>query len=809
LGRGVLPVRNRGRDCGRSSVFRSFLISTSAIAVAAFTAASPGVAQTAAEPATADQKKLPPISVSGQHPVKPGPVKKPRPDVVAHPSPNANGTPAPPSPSQSQPLAGVPMTPLNTVAASASRLGLPVLETPASVDIVTAQTMQEQGYRTTTDTAQGAVGVLAGDAAGAPANFSMRGFTFNEVNVLYNGIWTGPSDITARWMGTANLEQVEFLKGPSSLMTGLNAIGGSVNYVSRQPTTGPVRSEADVSFDSYGSLTSHYGSGGSTPVQGLDYRFDASTSKMNSFIDGDFRDLTDLSGQFNYRVTNNFKTFVAVEYKNDSGHAYWGTPLVPTSFAGSHGISGVVSGTAISEFDSSVIGPVTIDNRTLSTNYNVADNATGAKEVWLRGGFEWTPTNNVTIKNQAYYYKVQANWIDSETYAFDNGLIAAGTIDRDRFAVSHDQKLYGDNTDISIDSWIFGMENRFATQLQASSNKITFKQDDDGGFPQDNVSVISPDPGTYGAISFDTRNSRLDDYATSFEDRLKVTSAFALIGGVRVEDFRLARDGVNADGTIPDGQPFTKTWAPVSYRAAYTYEPIHNLMFYSMYATAFDPAIAGVFSLNPDNGPLSLTSARTYETGAKQILWDGKAQWTVAAYDILQKNVLVPVSTTVDDIAGAVSTKGIEVAGAVRPIEGLKLWGNVALNHSRFDNFDVWTGNTPPDVAPIIVNAGASYRFDHWRWPVEFGGSVRHVGDRYVFQDNLTTMDAYTTADAYTFVDIPGRDLPWRTVDTLRVTFRVRNLTNAVYAQWADPGLADQILLGTPRTYEVAASAKW
>ena len=55
-------------------------------------------------------------------------------------------------------------------------------------------------------------------------------------------------------MGTANLEQVEFLKGPSSLMTGLNAIGGSVNYVSRQPTGGPMQSEADVSFDSFGSV---------------------------------------------------------------------------------------------------------------------------------------------------------------------------------------------------------------------------------------------------------------------------------------------------------------------------------------------------------------------------------------------------------------------------------------------------------------------------------------------------------------------------------------------------------------------------
>ena len=253
------------------------------------------------------------------------------------------------------------MTPLNAVAATASRLGLPVIETPASVDIVTRQTMQEQGYRTTTDTAQGAVGVLAGDAGGAPANFSMRGFSFSQVNVLYNGIWTGPSDITARWMGTTNLAQVEFLKGPSSLMSGMNAIGGTVNYVSRQPTTGPVQNEMDAAFDSLGSIVTHYGSGGSTPVKGLDYRFDMAGSRLNSFIDGDFRDLTDLFGQLNYHATNNVMVFGAIEYKKDSGHAYWGTPLVPTSFAGSNAVNGVVSGNAFSTFSGNNLGPVTIE----------------------------------------------------------------------------------------------------------------------------------------------------------------------------------------------------------------------------------------------------------------------------------------------------------------------------------------------------------------------------------------------------------------------------------------------------------------
>jgi iron complex outermembrane receptor protein len=37
----------------------------------------------------------------------------------------------------------------------------------------------------------------------------------------------------------------------------------------------------------------------------------------------------------------------------------------------------------------------------------------------------------------------------------------------------------------------------------------------------------------------------------------------------------------------------------------------------------------------------------------------------------------------------------------------------------------------------------------------------------------------------------------------------VRNLTNKLYAAWGDPGYTDQIILGAPRSYEVAASFKW
>ena len=91
----------------------------------------------------------------------------------------------------------------------------------------------------------------------------------------------------------------------------------------------------------------------------------------------------------------------------------------------------------------------------------------------------------------------------------------------------------------------------------------------------------------------------------------------------------------------------------------------------------------------------------------------------------------------------------------------------------------------------------------------EFGGSLRHVGQRFVSQDNLTAMLPYTTGDLYAFVDIPGRDLWWPGLEKMRVTFRVRNVTNALYAQFSDAGLNDSVLLGAPRTFELGASARW
>jgi iron complex outermembrane receptor protein len=634
----------------------------------------------------------------------------------------------------------------------------------------------------------------------------MRGFANSELNVLYNGIKIGPPNMTSRFMDTANLESIEILKGPASLMSGEGASGGAINYMNKQPFTGPIQNEANFSLDSLGSYRASYGSGGSTAINGLDYRFDISRSSLNGFIDNTDTRTFNVSGQLNYKVNDYLKVWGAFEYKHDDESPYWGTPLVSTAFSGPFATKGIVSGSYLSNFNGTNLGPVTIDSRTLNTNYNVLNDEDHADEYWLRGGFELALTNDVSLKSQFYGYDAHREWLNNEVAAFN---ATTDLVDRSRFYVAHDQQLAGNITDLTMNSNIAGMANRMVTTVAASY--LDFDRPAAANFPGDSVPLTNPDPGLYGLLTTQNQTATIDNESVAVEDRLKITQAFALIGGLRFERIGLDRTSTDVTGADHTGFPFSKVWTPLTGRAGYTWEAIPGMTFYSQYATGADVAANNIFLLSATQ-PLNLTTSRTYETGVKQVLWDNRAEWSFSAFDILRKNVYAAQGGMLLNVAGQEDSKGIEVAAAIHPTPAWKIWGNYAYVDAHYADYDFvggsFSGNTPPNVPRDVWNAGTSYRFET-AWPVEFGASVRHVGNRFNTDANTVTLDAYTVADAYAFVDIAGKDFSRPDIDKVRVTFRVRNLTNTQYAIWGDPFYPDQVLLGAPRTYEVSAAFKW
>jgi iron complex outermembrane receptor protein len=455
-----------------------------------------------------------------------------------------------------------------------------------------------------------------------------------------------------------------------------------------------------------------------------------------------------------------------------------------------------VAGSSIASISGNSLGPVTIDNRTLSTNYNIVDNNNETNQIWVRGGLEWALNDNLLLRSQIYGFTANRTFFNSETYSFDP---ASGLVDRDRFFVGHDQNLLGNKTQLQWDSTFAGKENRLVTAFEISNINFHVRQFDftNAAFPADSISLLNPVRGTFGPLDVENFSTRVGDIALAVDDRLKVTPTFALIGGLRYEQITLDRNAANRPG-----YPYSQSWMPLTGRVGFTWEAIPGLTVFGQYATAADVAAANLFTLRPAQTQ-NLTTTRTYEGGVKQLFWERKAEWSFAGYHIERNDLPSQQSATVVNTVGQQISDGVEVAAAVRPNTRWNIWGNLSFMRAYYSDYVTaggnLSGNTPPNVPKVVANAGASYRMN-LPVPVEIGTMVRHVGDRFNADPNAVTMLAYTVADAYAFVDLKKNT---------RITFRVRNLTDKTYAVWADPGYPDQILLGAPRSYEVSAALKF
>ncbi len=234
-------------------------------------------------------------------------------------------------------------------------------------------------------------------------------------------------------------------------------------------------------------------------------------------------------------------------------------------------------------------------------------------------------------------------------------------------------------------------------------------------------------------------------------------------------------------------------------------------MLYAMTATCIRSR-RGWHLLDPPGTSPELTEARIYEAGVKHLFWDNRAEWTFSAYDIDPAQRLCVHSPTRSPLSPAsVDTRGVEFAAAVRPFGGWKFWGNVAVTETRYKDFDIYTGNTPSNVAPLIVNAGGS------RTAGTSGAGRSRSAPRCATSAAATSSRTISHAmepcaprrTCSPIVDIPGRDLNLPQLDKARVSFRVRNVTDKVYAAFSDPAIRTRSTSALRAPTRSATSFRW
>lgn len=637
--------------------------------------------------------------------------------------------------------APTPNLPFKQPNTAASRLGLTVLETPGSIEVVSKEKIAIKGDFSSLSAITRATGfVSSANAGNGGTSTAVRGFDGHGAVVnTYDGtrLYVGSGTVTFP-ADTWTVERIEVLRGPGSVINGVGAIGATVNYVPKAAHFGDVESEAAITLGSNNLLRTAFGSGGSINSQ-LAYRFDAVKHQTDGYVDraDETRDV--FAGSLLYRANDDLDIKFSVDYADIDAAPYWGTPLVNGQILES----------------------------TRRENYNVSDGKVEYMDLWPRLEVNWRINELATLRSSTFYMDAERHWRNVESYDFNSG---TGLVDRSFFLeILHDQVQLGNRTDVLFDFKLADMDNKL--DIGAEVNRIEFEHTNNRPFAgTDSVSLHNPVPGTFAqnatsATSLDFRSESFQ-YALFVDNHLQVNEQFSVVAGLRGDfiDFDrqdFARSNGEIAGKISNNQSGT------SWRLGLVYQPNTTTSLYAQSSHAVDSIQSVLSATNPN---LKLGEGDQFEVGIKQSLWNNRVQYTLALFDITKKDLLSADAGNVQRQIGQQSSQGIEFELFAQATDTLSVDFNIALTDAEFDEFDDGTqnlaGNRPKNIAKHTANLWLNWQAAN-DWLVS--GGARYVGERYSNDANSVEMPDYLIYDAA---------IQWAVSKQLGLTLRGRNLSD-------------------------------
>lgn len=672
------------------------------------------------------------------------------------------------------PAFAAPTLNLTGTSSTGSRLGLTRLQTPGSVEVISAETIAERGQQNIlAAVTQNATGFTAQPAPGnGSIAFNTRGFAGNgTVMTLYDGtrLYVGSGTLTFPY-DTWSSERIEVLRGPASVMYGEGAIGGAINVISKLPLWVP-RNQAEISFDTNMERRIAVDSGG--PInKDVAYRITATGNMSDGWVDRDRQSNVELHAAVQIKQSEDITWTVSTDYGDRSPSRYFGTPLINGK----------------------------LDTSLRFQNYNVGDSAIRYQDSQSQVKTEWQVSDGVTLRNTLYYLNSQRHWRDEESYVYN---ARTGLIDRgggNYIEIFHDQAQIGDRFDATFRGHIFGMANEFVTGFDV--NNISFTHTNNSPYAgSSSVPLFNFNPGSFSATTSPTVpgfSTTTNQYAVFAENRLSVTEQLSLIAGIRQDEPTVTR----TDYVTP-GNSYEKSYHATSWRTGAVYTPIQNLAFYGQYSVAVDP-VSNLITNSAVNSTFQLSSGKQVEVGVKQSFWNGRGEWTLAGYEIVKDNLLTrdPNNLAVTLQVGQQSSRGVEVSIGLALDHGWRIDANTAFLRAKYDDFVQsvgglpvnYAGNVPVNVPQNVSNVWVTWAFAS-NWSANAG--VQIIGKRYADIANTLEMPAYNVVNA---------GLQWRPDVNTTVSLRVYNLFDTVYAT---SGGTNQWLLGMPRTAQLAVNVKF
>lgn len=652
----------------------------------------------------------------------------------------------------------------------AMRGDMSILDTPQSVTVIPDFVTDEQLATNLAEVLVNDSSVTAGSEKWNRQQFSIRGFTLDSGNgFLVNGHQHWSHYIQPVEL----LEQVEVLKGPSSMLYGQSGPGGLVNMVTKKPTYDDL---FNLGFDTdeYGSTRFQMDAGGAVnEEQTIRYRtmlVKQDTTYSTEYQNGENKERDRLLAYvaLDFDLTDNL--MLSLKYDNTTDKA----GLDSGSWLYS---SGDKIGEVIGERDQIWELPwafidINVTNIGADLSYSISDDwqmKTGYNhQTYERQRFGSSPTYTETPEQG---YKVKPfdrhdDWQYQTAYMDFTGNFYTGDFEH--------QMLIGGNY----------LNYYYQQQAEYSKDAVTVMP---GESIDPNVNYLNADPKAA---------SEYYHYGFYFQDLVTLTDNWKVLAGVRYDEQKKAGEGNNAYAMSP--------------KFGVIYTPMDDASIYFNYSKSFTPKGSVTESAEKpdvnDDANLKPEYGTQYEIGTKWELFNGGLLLSAAAFDINVENRVIVQEFEVPDADGNIQIttqdgeqhhQGFEMGAQGQVSENWFMTSSMMYLSAKYKNDPVLDGKTPIDAPEWSANVWTRYEMTE-----DFAlnlGAV-YVGERFADTANTIVKDGFVRFDfgaAYTW-DIQGTEV--------NVRMNVKNLFDTEYL---DGGGYKDVSVGEGRNFGLALEAKF
>ncbi len=594
-----------------------------------------------------------------------------------------------------------------TRSATGTKTDTPLIETPQSISVITADRVKQQGAVSISD----ALGYTAGvtpSVYGVDTRFDwlrVRGFNSYLPGFFVDGTLARNNNTWSVWkVEPYGQERIEVLKGPPSVLYGQANVGGMVNVVSKRPLDEPLN-EVELRFGSHNRIETAFDFSGPATQDGkVLYRLTGVVLDTDTQVDFTEQERVYIAPAVTWRPSAGTSLTLLSQYlKEDDVPNIGFLPALGT----------------LKKPDG--LGYIPRSFFTGEPGYDKFE-----QEQWAIGyAFEhrfdevWQVRQNLRYRETDVDYKT----------VYGTGLSGNDPhkLTRGVFTSFETVNAFTVDNQVQADFVAGGIKHTVLAGLDYQRNKFD-QRSGSGSLP----STIDPYDPVYGAVITDpalynNSDTTLTQTGLYLQEQAKIDRWIVTLGGRY--DWAESEIDNRLNGTTSEQKDEAFTW-----KGAILYHAANGLAPYYSYSESFFP-VPG--SDGTTGAPFKPETGQQHEVGIKYEMPGIRSLFTLAAFDITRQNYV-----TYENVApfpahqtGEIRSRGVEFEATAELARGLDL----IAAYTWLPTFEITKSSNPgeigkrePTVAEHMASLWLHYRLqDGLLAGFGFGGGVRYIGETF------------------------------------------------------------------------------